>query len=135
MYYCLYSLLSGKNIDDLLNEYRVYLNMMKELKQEYQIHYISIWKQFLLNLKEYSTTTTLLEGDTFSEKKSLYSLEENSNISTLYCLYLAKAILGLLYDDIPKAYDYIKKAKTYLLGVASLYHYNEFAFIRINHIL
>ncbi len=128
MYYCLYSLLSGKNIDELLNEYRVYLNLMKELKQEYQTHYVSVWRQFLLNLKEYKKDPTLLEGEAFSESESLQTLEDSNNISTLYCLYLSKAILGLMYGDIKKAYKFINKAKLYLLGVASLYHYNEFRF-------
>jgi len=128
MYYCLYSLLSGKAIDELLKEYGIYLNLMKELKQEYQTHYVGVWKQFLLNLKEYSSEPTMLEGEAFSENALLGTLEENNNISTLYCLYLAKAMLGLLFDDIPKAYEYINKAKIYLLGVASLYHYNEFRF-------
>jgi len=128
MYYCLYSLFAGISIDELLNEYRVYLNLMKELKQEYQIHYISVWYQFLLNLKENKKNPCELEGEIFSEKKLLKTLEDNNNVSTLYCLYLAKAILALLFDETKLAYEYINKAKVYLLGVASLYHYNEFHF-------
>lgn len=128
MYYCLYSLLSGKKIDELLLEFNSYLDLMKELKQEYQIHYLSIWNQFLINLKVHTSNPLNLEGEIFSEKEMLPILKKSNNISTLYCFYLAKAMLGLYYDDTLGAYTNIKKAKEYLVGVASLYHFNEFYF-------
>ena len=128
MYYCLYSLLSGRNIDELLVEFNSYLNLMKELKQEYQIYYLSIWNQFLINLKSNSSNPTLLEGEFFSEKKDLEVLQESNNISTLYCFHLAKAMLGLFNDDLLTAFTNIKKAKEYLIGVSSLYHFSEFYF-------
>jgi diguanylate cyclase (GGDEF)-like protein len=128
MYYCLYSLLSGKNIDELLLEFNTYLDLMKELKQEYQIHYLSIWNQFLINLKVHTSNPLNLEGEIFSEKKMLPILKQSNNISTLYCYYLAKAMLGLYFDDTLAAYTNIQKAKEYLEVVASLYHFNEFYF-------
>lgn len=126
MYYCLYSILNGKDVQFLIEENTKYLSLMKDLKQEYQIHYTSIWQQFLININDNSKNKTVLEGNVFSEKNSLEILKQSNNISTLYCFYLAKSMLYLYFDDLKEAYKHINMAKQYHMGVISLFHFNEF---------
>lgn len=126
MYYTLYSIFSGKDIAKIIDETSKYLSLMKDLKQEYQIHYTSIWQQFLINLNSSNKDSLLLEGKIFSEKKSLDLLIKSDNISTLYCYYLSKAMLGIYFNDAKSSFDNIIEAKKYLMGVISLYHFNEF---------
>ena len=128
MYCTLYSLLSGEGIPSLKQLFAEQTGLMNSLKQSYQALYSSVWQEFLENLTLSKENTLSLEGDFFSEKKSLARLEETNSFSILYNLYFSKSILALMYEDIEQAYIWITKAKAYHIGVASLYQFGEFYF-------
>ncbi|XPV75823.1 MAG: ATP-binding protein [Desulfovibrio sp.] len=128
MYHTLYALLSGQKIDPLLEEFQSQTKTMASLKQSYQILYNSLWRQMLVNLTQPCSEPTLLEGEFFKESESLEELKQTNSFSILYNFYLAKSILGLVFENTESAYEYIQAAKAYHIGVASLYQFGELYF-------
>ena len=128
LYYTMNSLLSGKKIQLLKEDFAQQIKLMHGLRQSYQLLYSSVWEELLVNLSIYKDNPCLLEGDFFSENKTLESLKETYSFSILYNAYYSKGLLGLVYEQIEEAYFYIKEAKNYHIGVASLYQFGEFYF-------
>ncbi|MDF1884439.1 AAA family ATPase [Sulfurimonas sp. SAG-AH-194-C21] len=128
LYYSVHSVLCGKNIGLLKSDFEEQVTLMNGLKQNYQLLYSSVWEEFIEHLLNYKKDSTLLEGEKFSESKTLDSLVEQNTFSILYNLYYIKAHLAILYEDSTLAYKFINEAKKYHIGVASLYQYGEFFF-------
>ena len=128
LYYTMNSLLSGKNIQLLKNDFNEQIKLMHGLRQSYQLLYGSVWEELLVNLSVEKDNSCTLEGESFSEDKTLQSLKDTFSFSILYNIYYSKALLGIVYEDIEEAYSFIKEAKNYHIGVASLYQFGEFYF-------
>jgi predicted ATPase/signal transduction histidine kinase/CheY-like chemotaxis protein len=128
LYYTMNSLLSGKKIPLLKEDFSEQIKLMHGLRQSYQLLYGSVWEELLVNLSLNKEKPCILEGAFFSEDKTLQSLKDTYSFSVLYNIYYSKALLGILYEDIEQAYLFIKEAKDYHIGVASLYQFGEFYF-------
>jgi len=128
LYYTMNSLLSGKNLQKMQIDFSEQVKLMHGLRQTYQLLYSSVWEELISNLTILKDNPITLEGSHFSEKKDLTILTDTNSISILYNFYYSKAFLALVYEDIDLAYKFILEAKTYHLGVASLYQFGEFAF-------
>lgn len=128
MYYTLYALLNGVNLEVMKNEFDEQAQIMSACKQSYQLLYSSVWQEFMENLTNDVDKSYVLEGKYFSETDSLQALIDANSFSVLFNIYYAKAMLALLYEEIEKAYEYITIAKNYHIGVGALYQFGEYFF-------
>lgn len=111
LYYTMNSLLSGKKIQALKEDFDEQIKLMHGLRQSYQLLYGSVWEELLVSLSTNKDKPCVLEGKFFSEEKTLQSLKDTFSFSILYNIYYSKALLGILYEDIEQAYSFIKKQR------------------------
>ncbi len=98
MHYCANYFLIGQPLEDVIKVQMPYIGFIRNLKQEFQLIYASIWTQLALNLSGESTERQLV-GDVFDETKILPVLQKDNNTLLLAMVYLAKTILSYLLKD------------------------------------
>lgn len=101
------------------------LELIDNLKQEYQLGYAQIWCQFASNLRGESENKLRLMGQFYNEVENLPVLVETKSISSLCCLYLTKAILSYLFADYLQAITFMKKATQYESGIVGLFQFAQ----------
>ncbi|MCP4601217.1 MAG: serine/threonine-protein kinase PknK [Proteobacteria bacterium] len=128
MYHCVYSFLCGENLQDLDRKFVKYIELMMNLKQEYQTHYTQIWRQAGLNLAGDAQNHAILKGEAFNEEKLVPILMDANNVSSLFCVFFVKLKLACFFEEYESALLYAESAEKYIQGVASLHHFSEFYF-------
>jgi predicted ATPase/signal transduction histidine kinase/CheY-like chemotaxis protein len=132
--------LMGKNLDEVSFKNNEYIKLINKLQQQFHLHYLSLWTQLALNLSDETTEKQSLEGELFNEIEMLPILQQTNNLISLYCLYLAKAILSYLFKDSSNAIDNARKAIKYeqymsaLLDISSHNFYYSLALLADNEI-
>ena len=126
--YCANLVLLGESLESVQQQHLQYLSLISSLKQEFQLYYTQIWGQFVLNLLNQATDKQLLIGEIFNEQETLPILQANHNLSSLYCLYLTKAMLCYLFKDYGAAATNAALAAQYESGIVGLFPsaYNPF---------
>jgi len=113
--------LLGNHLEKARQHHREYLELIGNLKQEFQLFYTQIWAQYVDNLLGLSASPTILDGEAFKETETLPILLENNNLSSLYCFYLVKTILCYLFKDYQNAAANAKLAEKYEAGIVGLF--------------
>jgi predicted ATPase/signal transduction histidine kinase/CheY-like chemotaxis protein len=132
--------LMGKNLDEASLVSNDYIKLINKLQQQFHLHYLNIWTQLALNLSDETTEKQSLEGELFNEIEMLPILQQTNNLISLYCLYLAKAILSYFFKDSSNAIDNARKAIKYeqymsaLLDISSHNFYYSLALLADNDI-
>jgi predicted ATPase/GAF domain-containing protein/tRNA A-37 threonylcarbamoyl transferase component Bud32 len=111
MHYGSYTFWVGKPLETVQLELSKYMELMQSIKQEYQLFYLTIWKQLLLNLQ--GDLQPRLIGDAFNEDESLPILLKNNYGMAIFGIYLAKLMLCYLSKDYPQAIENAKLAAPY----------------------
>ena len=120
MYLCIYSFLSGEDLQSVDNKYKQYLELMLKSKQEYQTYYTNIWRQLTLNLQGLAEDKCRLVGDSFNEDELLPVLLKANNVSSVFGVYFAKLVVNYLFGEIVRAVENAQLAEQYVAGVGSL---------------
>ena len=96
---CCNIFLIGEPLEAVHKKQLQYIELIKNLKQEFQLFFTRIWAQLTLNLSGKAIDRKQLVGELFNETEMLPILQETNNLSSLFCAYLAKTILSYLFKD------------------------------------
>ena len=120
-------LLTGKPLQSLLEAQTGYIDLLGKIKQEYQLVYATIWKQFVLNLTDESEQGAELIGSAFNEQQMRAIFEQTHNLTSLFALHLAKCMLNYLLKAYAAAVKHATLAGSYAqagMGLLEFAHYN-----------
>ena len=120
MYLCIYSFFTGEDLKFVDKKYEQYIELMINLKQEYQIYYTKIWRQLTLNLQGLAQDKCRLIGEQFNEDELLPILLAANNVSSLFGVYFGKLVLNYLLGNDVQAVENAQLAEQYAAGVGSL---------------
>ncbi len=116
MQYICYSFLVGESLESVNQKQEQYIDLIQNLKQEFQLYYAKIWGQLVLNLSGKVAEPQKLIGEVFDETQELPSLTEAKAI-----FYIAKTILSYLFQDYAGAVKSGSLATKYGQALASLF--------------
>jgi len=104
----------GESLDFVDHKLSKLIKLLTSIKQSYQLVYLNIWKQLVLNLQEEShSKTDRLMGEAFNEETTLpYLLKTNYGMA-IFAVYLAKSMLCYLFRDYPTSLANMALAEKY----------------------
>jgi predicted ATPase/signal transduction histidine kinase len=108
----------GTSLNDLEKQQSDSIDLLARIKQEYPLNSIQILRELVLRLSHHSKTTTELRGSTFDQNQTLVILQQESNQTLLFFVYLLKTILLYLYQEYEQAVDMANVAAQYTTAVA-----------------
>ena len=111
----------GNHLEEARQHHQEYLELIGNLKQEYQLYYTQVWAQYVHNLLGLSASPTILTGEIFNETETLPIIKENNNLGSIYGFYTVKAILCYLFKDYENAVANAKLAEEYEAGIVGLF--------------
>jgi predicted ATPase/serine phosphatase RsbU (regulator of sigma subunit)/tRNA A-37 threonylcarbamoyl transferase component Bud32 len=120
IHYCAYLALVGEPLESVYQKQMAYIGFLHKSKQEFSLYYAQVWVQLVLNFMERQGNRNLLIGEIFNEEKMLPFLQENNNLSSLFCIHLAKSILSYLFKDYKEAANNAAIATNYEQAMAGL---------------
>jgi len=127
--YCTNYVLAGnENLETISGLYCSYLEIVKKCNQGYTIFYGKIWWQFVFNLTSENKEKTQLKGEIFDETESLPILLKLKNYTSIFCFYLVKTILALLFDKPFQAVSSAKEAEQYSQAATGFFSVAVFNF-------
>jgi PAS domain S-box-containing protein len=91
--YCLYLLISGKNLEFVAQKTAPYEELLENLKQEFGIFYLKIGRQAALNLAGKTEEPCILTGESFCEETMLPVMVKANYRMPLFCFHLFKLML------------------------------------------
>jgi predicted ATPase/signal transduction histidine kinase len=107
----------GESLSLVKEEHQKYVNFTQAAKQSFHVNYINIWRQLALILIGDNSNTESLSGEIFNEAEMLRFLKETNNGSSLFCAYLAKAILCYYFGRYEQAVENTRLAEQYTSAV------------------
>ncbi|NJL66620.1 MAG: hypothetical protein HC894_07045 [Microcoleus sp. SM1_3_4] len=114
MHYCKNLFISGKELELVEKEQASYQSVIVKNNHEFALYYAQIWMQAALNLQGKATDRLKLIGNDFDESLLIPLWKSNNNYMSLFALYLVKANLAYLFDDVTAALDYASIAREYI---------------------
>ncbi|HAI69348.1 MAG TPA: hypothetical protein DCM38_07930, partial [Gammaproteobacteria bacterium] len=138
MVYCENSCLVGEPLELVFQKQHAYVELIRKLKQEFQLYGARIATQFVLNLRGQVVDKLHLEGE-FLQEQEITSLPESNNTTIFFRFYLAKTMLSYLFKDNQNAMTYAQLAKRYAeslvgtLSFAQIYFYDSLVILAHYH--
>ncbi|MBD2016290.1 AAA family ATPase [Microcoleus sp. FACHB-53] len=131
--YCLFSMFTGCNLEELNQKYEEYINLVIKLKQEYTVYYMTNCSKTAINLlRGYENNFCLVVSDTQDQEESI--LEQWTKVKAAWLLlsaYLAKTISYYFFKDYNQAVNSAIKADknvessaAYLVSVQHNFYYS-----------
>lgn len=119
---CHYSFLVGIDLTSLEQEYATNLALIKKLKQEFHVNYLTPWQQMIHNLTSIheGNDPTQLKGELFDEDVSLPAFVKDNQLTLAFITYQAKMLLAYLLRDYNSAYESALQAEKYIDGVTGM---------------
>ena len=104
----------GEHLDFVEQKLSKLIKLLTSIKQSYQLVYLNIWKQLVLNLQEEShSKNDCLMGEAFNEETTLpYLLKTNYGMA-IFAVYLAKSMLCYLFRNYPASLANMALAEKY----------------------
>ncbi|MEL7333018.1 MAG: AAA family ATPase [Cyanobacteria bacterium J06560_2] len=116
--YAQYLFLVGTPLDQVRDASQQKLSLIKHLKQDFHVQYLSPWLQSTLNLLGESSATTALEGEIYSEQAQLQAAVEQNQLTLVFVAYFLKSFLSYLFGEYEQSLAYGKIARAHSSGVA-----------------
>ncbi len=138
MIYCENSYLVGEPLELVSQKQRAYVELIRKIKQQFQLYGARIATQLVLNLRGQTIDKLHLEGE-FLQEQEITSLPDSNNATTFFRFYLAKTMLSYLFKDNLNAITYAQLAKRYadsLVGTlpfAHIYFYESLVILAHYH--
>ncbi|MBE9125432.1 MULTISPECIES: AAA family ATPase [unclassified Coleofasciculus] len=118
----------GHELTSLVREMANYSIQIAELKQDTMLNYLNIYRQAVLNLMSFPSSSNstegqnpcVLTGEAYNETQMLPLHQQASDRTALYHLYLNKLILNYYFQNFEQAVDYAEITEQYLDGVTGL---------------
>ncbi|GET36997.1 trifunctional serine/threonine-protein kinase/ATP-binding protein/sensor histidine kinase [Microseira wollei] len=119
--YFMHSFFVGESLESLEQKHRLYIDEFKKQRLYYHLVYGQICRQLILNLLGQVEEPVLLMGEAFNEQEMIPVLTEQKNGTTLFFVYLAKAMLHYLFEQPELAIAYSQTAESYVQSVLGLF--------------
>ncbi len=119
--YCKHSFFVGESLEIMEQKHRHYIDEFKKHRLYYHVVYAQIGRQLILNLLGQVEQPALLMGEAFNEEEMIPVLSEQKNGTTLFFVYLAKAMLDYLFEQPELAIANSQLAESYLQSVSGLF--------------
>ncbi|HEY9628942.1 MAG TPA: AAA family ATPase [Coleofasciculaceae cyanobacterium] len=119
---------SGKPLEGVIQTQAHYIELLLKLKQEFQIYYMQLWQQVMLNLQGKAADPCVLRGESFDEALILPRLETAQNQQSLFAFYTARLILSYTFEQHQQATENAAMAAHYAgsgagLVLSAVYHF------------
>ncbi|GAA0362779.1 hypothetical protein GCM10009092_28980 [Bowmanella denitrificans] len=128
LFFGFYLCLSGKPLDRVNVQMDKYARFIMDKRIPYNLEFINLWRQYVLNLREDEQDPLLLAGPAFDEAVQVEVLEQTQNLTILFCYHSVKLMLAYLHDDLELAAHHYQAAEPLAAVAFSLYHQTEFHF-------
>ena len=127
-YYCTYLFFIGEPLSSAKNKCQEKIEIIQNLKQNFQLNYARIWQQLNCNLQGLTSSQLLLTGEHFDEFQMIPIWQETNNATSLLALFLAKLILCYFLGDYQQAIENANRGKQYLEAAVgtmcfTIYHF------------
>ncbi|MEK8015722.1 MAG: AAA family ATPase [Candidatus Parabeggiatoa sp.] len=103
----------GEELDFANQKLSKLIKLLTSIKQSYQLVYINIWKQLVLNLQDSHSKNERLMGDAFNEETTLPHLLKTNYGMAIFGVYLAKTMLCYLFRDYSDSLANVALAEKY----------------------
>jgi predicted ATPase/signal transduction histidine kinase len=130
MHYCKNLFWVGESLELAEQKQGSYLDLIQKNNHEFALSHARIWMQLILNLQGKAADLLQLSGTDFDESQFIPLWQSTNNYMSLFALYVAKANLCYLFEDVPAALDYVLQAQQYIkasLGLITVAVYNFYA--------
>ena len=111
---------SGRPLESVIKTQSHYIELLLKLKQEFQIYYMQLWQQVMLNLQGKAIDPCRLIGESFDEAIILPRLQTAQNRQSLFAFYTAQLILNYTFEQHPQAVENAALAAQYAGSGAGL---------------
>jgi predicted ATPase/serine phosphatase RsbU (regulator of sigma subunit)/tRNA A-37 threonylcarbamoyl transferase component Bud32 len=103
----------GESLEIVTQKQNLLHQILKSVKQKYQLVYLKIWQQTVFNLQGLNTDPGRLIGEVFNEDESLPNLLEANYGMAIFGIYTSKLMLYYLFNDFTQAVIHAELAKDY----------------------
>ncbi|MCL1470770.1 trifunctional serine/threonine-protein kinase/ATP-binding protein/sensor histidine kinase [Argonema antarcticum] len=111
--YCTHLLFVGEPLESVADYHRQYIDMLFNLKQEFNIDYLKLHQEMIDKLIDGRSNKSNLLGNYFNENERLPVLLERRNYNSLFAAYLCKAFLCYLFKNHAQSMENSRLAATY----------------------
>ncbi|MEG5042458.1 MULTISPECIES: serine/threonine-protein kinase PknK [unclassified Microcoleus] len=118
--YCWSSYFIGKELTELEREIAAYQDMIRQLKQEFDLNGTEVARQVVLNLMDRSENPCKLIGEAYNEDIQFPMVLKANHYTLIFLTYLPKTILCYLFGEFSEAGKYADLAAQNLAGGVSL---------------
>ena len=119
--YCNHQYYAGVPLFELENDFRLYSEEIRQIKQYTSLNYNLIHWQAAYNLMNETSNPIKLSGPVYDEVDMYPKHLEANDKTALFKLHLQKIILNYLFGDPGSAYEEIKKGSEYEDAVLGMY--------------
>ena len=116
--YCMWTFFCGKNLKELTEEMREFLDSLKQLRQEISLNLHKIHTQTVLNLQLLQGNPTELTGEVHNEAAMMEIYKKTKAEPLIFSVYLYKLILLYLFENYHEAALNSKEAGSRLESIA-----------------
>ncbi|NET43486.1 ATP-binding sensor histidine kinase [Okeania sp. SIO2B3] len=99
MNYCSCLFFIGYNLREIKDIQKPYQDLIQNLKLEFAINLLGIWRQIEFNLLGEAQDPHRLIGESFNEEAKLRQFQESNSFTLLFSAHTAKSILLYLLED------------------------------------
>ncbi|WP_036479641.1 AAA family ATPase [Myxosarcina sp. GI1] len=117
--YLFHSFFSGKELNELASEIKVYELALSKLKQQNTLNYLKIYGQAAFNLIDVVDNPGCLQGELYDEATMLEQHLQANDRYALCALYVNKLYLCYLSGEYERAIAYSVEAQKYLDGATA----------------
>ncbi|MCI5221899.1 MAG: serine/threonine-protein kinase PknK [Candidatus Electrothrix sp. AR4] len=108
-----YLFLLGKPLPTVAQQHKKFNAFMLRVNLEYQLVYLNIWQQTVLNLQGKNTDPCRLTGSVFDENEVLPRVLESNYGMAIFGVYLSKVMLCYTFKDFDQAVSNAISAEKY----------------------
>ncbi|MGO9014498.1 MAG: response regulator [Dissulfurispiraceae bacterium] len=128
MIYCYHSFYAGVPLAKLEAEMARFGEAVGYLKQLSPLSVIRVVEQMARNLVEHREDPTRLAGEYYNEDEMLPLHIEAGDRSSIFAVFLGKAMLGFLFGEYAGSYENLRKARAYLDSIRASFANTVFFF-------
>jgi predicted ATPase/serine phosphatase RsbU (regulator of sigma subunit) len=103
----------GESLELVTQKQNTLYQLLKSVKQKYQLVYLKIWQQTVFNLQGLNSEPCRLIGESLNEDEILPNLIETNYGMAIFGMYLSKSMLGYFFDDFNQAVVNAELAEDY----------------------
>ena len=126
VHYSTYSFFIGEELDAVDPRMKQYVDLSEQLRQEYGIYYIRIWRQLVLGLRGIGEDRRRLVGESFDEETMVARLGQM--LPATFSMHMARCMLQYFLGDALLAAESARRAEEYLGAVAGFVSVVQHAF-------